>query len=89
VDDVTANELSAFSRAVLGMLQRALPFQHCPAGVVVLRQLREDRAEIDLTVTERAKTTGPAEPITVAAIDPLASVRAEFASLTWKDLMRK
>src|SRR5690349_21570130 len=54
-DDVVADERGALGRAGLRVLQAALPFEHRPAVVVVLRHLREDRAEIDLAVAERAK----------------------------------
>src|SRR5439155_13007480 len=53
-DDVLADELGAFGGAGLGMLQRALPLEHGPAVVVVLGHLRENCAEIDLPVAERA-----------------------------------
>ena len=38
-DDVLPDELGAFARAVLGVLQRAFPFEHRPAVIVVLGEL--------------------------------------------------
>src|SRR5450432_2560211 len=52
-DDVLLDERRALGGARFGVLQRALPLEHRPAVVVVLRHLREDRAEVDLAVAER------------------------------------
>src|SRR5204863_226696 len=41
-DDVLGDELRPFAGAILGMLEAALPLEHRPAGIVVLRELRED-----------------------------------------------
>src|SRR5678815_2426338 len=46
-NDVVANECRSFARAILGMLQAAFPFEHGPAGIVVLRELAENALEID------------------------------------------
>src|SRR3954466_12577750 len=53
-DDVALDEGRALGRPLLGMLDRALPLEHRPAVVVVLRELREDRREVDLAVAQGA-----------------------------------
>ena len=85
-DDVVLDERRAFGRAVLGMLQAALPFEHRPAVVVVLRQLGEDAAEIDLPVAERAEAAGPVDPALIAGIDALPAGRIELGVLDVKRL---
>src|SRR5882757_7347365 len=52
LDDVPLDEGSAFGRALFAALDAALPLEHRPAGVVVLRQLREDGGEVDLPIAE-------------------------------------
>src|SRR5256885_5563627 len=44
------------------------PFEYRPAGVAVLGELREDAAEIDLAIAERAEPAGPLEPRLEAAV---------------------
>ena len=61
-DDMGGDEGRAFRRALLGMLQRALPFQHRPAVVVVFGELGEDGGEVDLSVAERAEAAGALHP---------------------------
>src|SRR5581483_7265615 len=80
-DDMVPDELGALARTVLGMLQRALPFEHRPAVVIILRQLREHRTEIDLPVTRRAEAAGPVHPALEAAIDALSAGRVELGVL--------
>ena len=75
------DERRALGRAVLGMLQRALPFEHRPAVVVVLRQLGEDAAEIDLPVAQRAEAAGPVDPALITRVDALAAGRIELGVL--------
>src|SRR5215217_6298225 len=70
-NDVLLNELRAFGRALFGMLDAALPFEHRPARVVVLRELGEDAVEVDLAVAERAKAAGAVDPGLVARVDAL------------------
>jgi len=45
-DDVPLDEFSALPRAILGMLQRELPFEHRPARTIVLCELREHALKI-------------------------------------------
>src|SRR4249920_2505771 len=80
-DDVLANELGALGCTGLGVLQRALPLEHGPAVVVVLGHLREDRAEVDLAVAERAEASGPLQPRLVARVHALASGRPKLGVL--------
>src|SRR4051794_19235290 len=62
LDDMTGNERRAFRRASFGMLERAFPFQHRPAGIAVLGQFREDAVEVDLPVAQRAEAAGALDP---------------------------
>src|SRR5690606_32913840 len=80
-DDVVADEGRALARAVLRVLQAALPLQHRPAPEVVLRELREDRLEIDLPVAERAEAAGTVDPVLVAAIHAAARIGTVFGVL--------
>ena len=63
------------------MLEAALPLQHGPAAVVVLRELGEDAAEVDLAVAQRAEAAGAFDPVLEAAIDALAAGRIELGVL--------
>ena len=80
-DDVVLDERRAFASAVLGMLQAAFPFEHGPGIVIVLGELGEDRAEIDLSVAERAEPAGAVDPALIAAIDADAAGRIELRIL--------
>src|SRR6185503_9479109 len=86
VNHVRTDERRAFARAILGVLQAALPLEHGPAVVTVLRELRKDAFEIDLTVTERTETAGPVDPALIAAVNAGATVRAELGVLDVKRL---
>ena len=80
-DDVVGDELRALARAVLGVLQAALPFQHRPRVVADRRQFREDPAEVDLPVAERAEAPGAIDPGLEARIDALPAGRIELGVL--------
>src|SRR5690606_21921180 len=80
-DHVRADERRPFPRAVLGMLQAALPLEHRPAFVTVLRELAEYRLEVDLAVAGRAKAPRAVYPGLIAAVDTGAAVRAELRIL--------
>ena len=47
-DDVVIDERCAFRRTLLAVLDAALPFEDRPTVEAMLRELREDRAEINL-----------------------------------------
>ncbi len=81
LDDVRGDEGRAFGRAGHGVLQRAFPFEHRPAVVVVFRKLGEDRREIDLPVAERAEAAGALQPALEAGIDALLAGRVELRVL--------
>ena len=85
-NDVTANELRALACAVFRMLQRAFPFEDCPAGVIVLRHLREDRAEIDLAITERTEPARAFDPVAITAVDARLAGRTKLRVLHVEDL---
>src|ERR1700722_14503713 len=80
-DDVPANEFGALSRAVLGVLQRAFPFEHCPAIEIIGGELREDAGEINLPVARCTETPSSVHPALIAAIDTLPSGRVELGVL--------
>src|SRR5947207_11138646 len=61
-DDVTLDELRAFARAILRVLERALPLQHSPAVEIMGCKLGEDAAEIDLSVAQRTEPPCPVHP---------------------------
>ncbi|MNS95797.1 hypothetical protein D3C72_1300690 [compost metagenome] len=69
---MVTNEGGTLACAVFRVLQAALPLQHCPAGEVVLRELREDRLEIDLAIAERTESPRTIDPVLVAAIHATA-----------------
>ena len=75
------HEFRAFARAVLGVLHRAFPFDHGPSVEVVVRQLRENRAEIDLPVAEAAEAARALDPALETAVDALPPGRIEFGIL--------
>src|SRR5260370_15191653 len=83
-DDVVGDELRPLAGAVLRMLDAALPFEHRPAGIVVLRQLREDRLEVHLTVAQRTEPAGAIDPRLEPAIHALAAGRIELGILDVK-----
>src|SRR5690606_25666315 len=80
-DHVRGDEGRAFARAILGVLQAAFPFEHRPAGIAILRQLRENPAEIDLAVAQRAEAAWAVDPVLKAAIDPRSPGRIELRIL--------
>src|SRR6476659_3533522 len=65
-DDVLGDKGRAFGRTLLRMLDGALPFEDRPGVVVILRQLREDAAEVHLTVAERTEAAGAFHPTLIA-----------------------
>src|SRR5579859_7479744 len=81
LDDVIADEDRAFLRAYQRVLQAALPFEHSPARVIVLRELAEDRAEVDLPVAQRAEAPRAIDPALVTAVHAGATIGAELGIL--------
>src|SRR5467141_3574221 len=61
-DDVVGDELRPFASAVLGVLETAFPFEHRPAGIIVLGQLGENSLEVHLAVAQRMERSGPIDP---------------------------
>src|SRR5471032_1940596 len=86
VNNMLADSLRALPRAILRMLQRALPFKHSPAGKIVLGHLREDRPEVDLPVAQRPETSRAIHPPRITAIYPLAPVRTKLRVLHMESL---
>src|SRR5271166_246893 len=80
-DDVLRDELGALAPPVFRVLETALPFQHRPGGIAVLRHLGENAGKIDLPVAERTEAPGPLDPRRIARIDALPSVRIELRVL--------
>src|SRR5258705_8144218 len=83
-DDVVGDELRPFAGAVLRMLDAALPLEHRPAGIVVLRELREDRLEVHMTVAQGTEAAGAIEPRLEPAIQTLPAGRIELGILDVK-----
>src|SRR4051812_30304237 len=86
LDDVARDEGRAFRRTLLGILDCAFPFEHGPGIVIVGCELREDGAEIDLPVAERAEAAGALDPRLEPRIDPLTAVRIKLGILHVKGL---
>ena len=81
-DDVRGDELGPLARAVLGVLEAALPLEHRPAAVVVGGELAEDAGEVDLAVARasgsgRRGSTQSSKP----RIDALLAGRVELGVL--------
>jgi len=81
LDDVVADEGGTFARTLVLMLQAALPFEHGPAVVVVLRELGKDRAEVDVAVARRTKPPRPVDPFLIARVDADARARVPLRVL--------
>src|SRR5438105_9060664 len=75
------DELRAFARTVLRVLERAFPLQHRPAVEIIGCKLGEYAAEIDLSVTQRTKPPCPIDPALETSIDALPACRIEFRIL--------
>jgi hypothetical protein len=58
LDNVARNERSAFLCPSFTVLDATLPFKDSPTVEVVLGELGEDRAKVNLTVTRRSKPAG-------------------------------
>src|ERR1700688_4871483 len=71
LDDVASDEGGALGGALVAALDAAFPFEHGPAGKVVLGELGKNAAEIDLSVTQRTEPAGPVDPGLEPAIDAL------------------
>src|SRR6266550_3663918 len=83
-EDVVGDELRSLAGAVLRVLDAALPLEHRPARIVVLRQLREDRLEVHLTIAEGTEPAGAIDPRLEPAIHALAAGRIELGILDVK-----
>src|SRR5213593_3617871 len=83
-DDVVGDELRPLAGAVFRMFEAALPFEHRPAGIVVLGELREDRLEVYLTIAEGTEPAGAIHPRLEPAIHALAAGRIELGILDVK-----
>ena len=68
------------------MFERAFPFQHRPASVVIGRELAENGFKVDLSVAERAEAAGPIHPSLIASIDALFARGIEFGVLDMERL---
>src|SRR5262249_1232123 len=86
LDDVPLHELGAFLGALHVVLERALPLDDGPAGLVVLRALAEDPREVALPVAGRAEAPRALGPAEVAAVDADAAGRPELGVLHVEDL---
>src|SRR3954447_4667031 len=80
-NDMMLDELRAFARAILRVLERALPLQHRPAVEIKGSKLGEDTAEINLSIAQRAKPPCPIHPALETTIDALPAGGIEFRIL--------
>src|SRR5271166_725236 len=80
-DDVLRDELGALAPPVFRVLETALPFQHRPGGIAVLRHLGENAGKIDLPVAERTEAPRPFDPRRIARVDALPPGRIELGVL--------
>src|SRR5258708_7326415 len=69
IDKHITNKCSPFACALYGVLDAAFPLKHSPAGEAVLRQLREDALEVNLTIAYATETPWTIFPVLIAAID--------------------
>src|SRR5262245_117672 len=83
-NDVVGDELRALASAVLRMLDAALPLEHCPTGVVVLRELGEDRLEVHLPIAQGPEAAGAIDPRLEPAVHALAARWIELGVLDVK-----
>src|SRR5215218_1834183 len=79
LDDVCANQVSRLPCPLLGVFQAALPLDHGPGTVAVLRQLAEHAREVHLAVADGAEPPSPVHPVLETAIDTLLAGRIQFS----------
>src|ERR1700680_430746 len=70
INEHTANKFGPLARALHRILDAAFPFKHGPARETMLRQLREDALEVDLSIAYTAEAPGAIFPVLIATIDP-------------------
>src|SRR5947209_3815958 len=80
-DHMPCYEGRTLSCPLLGVLERAFPFEHRPAGIAILSEFGENRREIDLPVPERTEAAGAVDPIGIGSIHTGAAGRTEFGIL--------
>src|ERR1700733_4281737 len=78
---MVANEGRTLARSVFRMLQGAFPFHDRPTGEVILGQLAEDAAEVNLAISQGTKAPRPVDPILVSAIDTGSTRRIKLGVL--------
>src|SRR5690242_9167674 len=83
---MTRDERSTLGRALLATLYTAFPLEHRPSFKSVLRKFGEDAFEVDLPVTQRAKSPRAVDPRLVAAVNTLPARGMEFRVLHMEHL---
>ena len=81
LDRVPLDELGPFACAIEPVFDGAFPFQHGPAVVAEHGETVEDRAEIDVTIAERAAAAGTLRPVGESRVDALLRRRTELGVL--------
>ena len=81
LDDVRLDKWCAFRRALLAVLEAALPFEYRPAVESVLRQSGKNRAELYLPIAQRTESPGAIHPRLEPGIDALPAARVELGVL--------
>ncbi len=69
VDEHALYEWGALGGSLHGVFDAAFPFEHRPACVADLRQLRENTLEVNLPISQAAEATRAVSPVLVAAVD--------------------
>jgi len=79
--DVATDEGSPESGNLFWILDAGFPFENRPALIVKLGKLAENRTQVDLSFTQRAKSPWPFDPTLIAAISEPAADGAELCIL--------
>src|SRR5712672_2915356 len=83
---MACDEWSTLGRTLLGALDAAFPLEDRPAVEIILRELGENRVEINLAVAGRTKTAGAVDPGLIAAVHTLTSSGIKLRVLDVKHL---
>src|ERR1700749_1339095 len=75
---------SSFLCSVFCIFDTTLPLQDGPTFIIVLRHFAEDRFEINLAISQRAKSSGPIDPALITAVNSLLPCWIEFRILYMK-----
>src|SRR5438067_97050 len=63
------------------MLDTAFPFEHGPAGVIILCQFAKNGFKVDLPIAERSESACPVNPWLITTVYSLLARRIKFCIL--------